>query len=103
MIEKNKLGIWLITIRQVYCWFQVVYETKLNLDGTTQKHKARFVAKGYSQKLSIDFNETFAPVARLDTIRTFIALTTKRSWKLFQLNVKSAFLNVILREEVYVD
>jgi hypothetical protein len=51
-----------------------VYKTKLHLDGTVQKHKARLVAKGYAQKFRIDYNETFAPVARLDTIRTLIAL-----------------------------
>ncbi|CAL8133801.1 unnamed protein product [Prunus armeniaca] len=51
-----------------------VYKTKLNLDGSVQKNKARLVAKGYSQKPRIDYNETFAPIARLDTIRTLIAL-----------------------------
>ncbi|CAL9017140.1 unnamed protein product [Prunus brigantina] len=80
-----------------------VYKTKLNLDGSVQKNKARLVAKGYSQKPGIDFNETFAPVARLDTIRTLIALAAQRGWKLFQLDVKSAFLNGVLDEEVYVD
>ncbi|KAI5327982.1 hypothetical protein L3X38_027378 [Prunus dulcis] len=79
------------------------YKTKLNLDGTVQKDKARLVAKGYSQKPGIDFNETFAPVARLDTIRTLVALPAQKGWKLFQLDVKSAFLNGVLHEEVYVD
>jgi len=51
-----------------------VYKTKLHLDGTVQKHKARLVAKGYAQKFGIDYNETFALVARLDTIQTLIAL-----------------------------
>ncbi|CAL9004445.1 unnamed protein product, partial [Prunus brigantina] len=80
-----------------------VYITKLNLDGTVQKNKARLVAKGYSQKPGIDFNETFAPIARLDTIRTLVALAAQKGWKLFQLDVKSAFLNEVLHEEVYVD
>ena len=53
-----------------------VYKTKLHLDGSVQKHKAPLVAKGYAQKSGIDYNETFAPVARLDTIRTLIALAT---------------------------
>ncbi|CAL8998661.1 unnamed protein product [Prunus brigantina] len=80
-----------------------VYKTKLNLDGSIQKHKARLVVKGYAQKPGIDFNETFAPVARLDTIRTLIALAAQKGWKLYQLDVKSAFLNGVLKEEVYVD
>ncbi|KAI5345334.1 hypothetical protein L3X38_013211 [Prunus dulcis] len=80
-----------------------IFKIKLNLDGSIQKHKARLVAKGFTQKPGIDFNETFAPVARLDTIRTLIALAAQKGWKLWQLDVKSAFLNGVLEEEVYVD
>ncbi|XP_017191950.2 uncharacterized mitochondrial protein AtMg00820-like [Malus domestica] len=69
-----------------------VYKTKLNLDGFVQKNKARLVAKGYSQQPGVDFNETFAPVARLYTIRTLIALAAQKGWKLHQLDVKSVFL-----------
>lgn len=54
-------------------------------------------------KARVDYNETFAPLTRLDTIRTLIALTDKKIWKLYQLNVKSAFLNGVLNEEIYVD
>ncbi|KAM1582902.1 hypothetical protein ACFX10_030580 [Malus domestica] len=80
-----------------------VYKTKLNLDGIVQKNKARLVAKGYSQKPEIDYNETFAPVARLDNIRTLIALAAQKKWNLYQLDVKSAFLNRQLKEEMYVE
>ncbi|VVA25643.1 PREDICTED: Retrovirus-related Pol poly from transposon, partial [Prunus dulcis] len=51
------------------------------------------IAKGYAQKPGLDYNETYASVARLDTIRTLIALVVQKEWKLYQLDVKSAFLN----------
>ena len=70
-----------------------VYKTKLNSDGSIQKYKARLLAKGFKQKLGIDYYETYAPVARLETIRTIIALAAQKKWKLYQLDVKSAFLN----------
>ena len=80
-----------------------VYKTKLNSDGSIQKHKARLVAKGYSQQYGIDYNETFAHVARLDTIRALVALAAQKKWQIHQLDVKSAFLNRYLEEEIYVE
>ncbi|BBG96609.1 hypothetical protein Prudu_005462 [Prunus dulcis] len=104
MIEKNQT--WEL-VRRPYdkpvIGVKWVYKTKLNLDGSVQKNKVRLVAKRYAQKPGIDYNETFAPVARLDTIRTLIALAAKNNWKLFQLDVKSTFLNGVLEEKVYVD
>jgi len=104
MIEKNNT--WELVKRSIdkpVIGVKWVYKTKLYLDGTIQKHKARLVAKGYAQKSGIDYNETFAPVARLDTILTLIALAAQKGWKLFQLDVKSAFLNGVLEEDVYVE
>ncbi|CAL9002065.1 unnamed protein product [Prunus brigantina] len=104
MIEKNET--WELVDRpsdKPVIGVKWVYKTKLKLDGSIKKHKARLVVKGYAQKPRIDFNETFAPVIRLDTIRTLIALATQKEWKLYQLDVKSAFLNSVLKEEVYVD
>lgn len=79
-----------------------VYKTKLNEDGEVDKHKARLVAKGYAQCYGIDYTEVFAPVARLDTIRSIIAVAAQSSWEIFQLDVKSAFLHGELKEDVYV-
>ncbi|TQD98696.1 hypothetical protein C1H46_015689 [Malus baccata] len=104
MIEKN--ATWKLVDRPTnkpIIGVKWVFKTKLNLDGTVQKNKARLVGKGYAQKPGIDYNETFAPVARLDTIRTLIALAAQKSWKLYQLDVKSAFLNGVLEEEVFVE
>ncbi|KAL0414349.1 UNVERIFIED_CONTAM: Retrovirus-related Pol polyprotein from transposon RE1 [Sesamum radiatum] len=80
-----------------------IYKTKLNADGSIQKHKARLVAKGYSQLPGIDYTETFAPVARLDTIRALVAIAANKKWKIYQMDVKSAFLNGYIDEEIYVE
>ncbi|KAL0310592.1 UNVERIFIED_CONTAM: putative mitochondrial protein [Sesamum angustifolium] len=80
-----------------------IYKTKLNADGLIQKHKARLVAKGYSQLSGIDYTETFALVARLDTIRALIAIAANKKWKIYQMDVKSAFLNSYIDEEIYVE
>jgi len=79
-----------------------VFKTKLKSDGTVAKHKARLVAKGFMQKEGIDYSEIFAPVARLETVRMIVALATWKNWKLWHLDVKSAFLNGPLEEEVFV-
>ena len=80
-----------------------VYKTKLQPDGQVDRLKARLVVKGYKQKPGIDYYEVFAPVARLDTIRLVIALAAQKKWQIHQMDVKSAFLNGSLEEEVFVD
>ncbi|KAA3485265.1 pleiotropic drug resistance protein 3-like [Gossypium australe] len=61
------------------------------------------VVKGYSQQYGIDFMETFAPVAKLDTIKLLFALAAQKQWRIHQLDVKSAFLNGFLKEEIYIE
>ena len=80
-----------------------VFRTKLNADGSINKHKPRLVVKGYAQIFGVDYSDTFAPVARLDTIRLLITVSAQRGWKMHQMDVKSAFLNGILEEEIYVE
>ena len=79
-----------------------VFRTKFNPDGSVFKHKARLVVKGFSQVAGVDYGETFAPVARHDTIRLLLGLAGHLGWKVYHLDVKSAFLNGILQEEIYV-
>ncbi|MCI03247.1 retrovirus-related pol polyprotein from transposon tnt 1-94 [Trifolium medium] len=79
-----------------------VYKVKLNPKGEITRHKARLVVKGFLQKEGIDFNEVFAPVARMKTIRLVTALTHYNNWSMHQMDVKCAFLNGPLDAEVYV-
>ena len=65
-------------------------------------NKARLVAQGFSQMEEVDYDETFAPVARMESIRILLALAYHLNFKLYQINVKTAFLNGILKEDVYV-
>jgi hypothetical protein len=67
------------------------------------RNKARLVAKGYSQVEGLDFDETYAPVARLESIHIILAYATSHGFKLYQMDVKSAFLNGPIKEEVYVE
>eukprot|EP00253_Pinus_taeda_P027748 PITA_27748 len=80
-----------------------VYKTKSNAEGKIDRHKARLVVKGYKQQQGRDYDETFAPVARMETVRTVLSIATQHKWKIYQMDVKSAFLNGVLKEEVYVE
>ena len=80
-----------------------VYRTKLNPYGSVNKYKATLVVKGYVQIFGVDFFETFAPVARLDTIRLLLALPAQKGWVVYQMHVKSTFLNGYLEEEIYIE
>ncbi|GJV09767.1 putative ribonuclease H-like domain-containing protein [Tanacetum coccineum] len=79
-----------------------IYKVKLNEYGDVLKNKAHLVAKGYRQEDGLDFKESFTPVARLEAIRIFIANAASKNMTVYQMDVKTAFLNDELKEEVYV-
>ena len=104
MINKN--GTWELVDRpknQKIIGVKWVFRIKYNSDGSVNKLKARLVVKGYSQEYGVDFSNTFAPVARHDTIRLLVALAAKMGWKIHYLDVKSTFLNGVLEEDIYVE
>ncbi|GJV15425.1 retrovirus-related pol polyprotein from transposon TNT 1-94 [Tanacetum coccineum] len=79
-----------------------VFRNKLDENGIVSRNKARLVAQGYNQQEGIDYDETYAPVARLESIRILLAIACANDFKLYQMDVKSAFLNGFINEEVYV-
>ena len=73
-----------------------LYKLKHAADGSVEKYKARFVARGFSHVERIDYDETFAPIARYTFIRSLISIAAKMGWKIHQMDVKTAFLNGII-------
>ncbi|KAK6146181.1 hypothetical protein DH2020_020050 [Rehmannia glutinosa] len=102
--ERNKL--WKLVQRPTHqnvIGTKWVFRNKMNKEGSVVRNKARLVAKGYCQEEGIDFDETFAPVARLEAIRMFLAYAAHKNFIVYQMDVKSAFPNGLLEEEVYVE
>ncbi|GJS96809.1 zinc finger, CCHC-type containing protein [Tanacetum coccineum] len=101
----NKNNTWTLTTlppNQKAIGLKWVFKTKRDAKGNIIKYKARLVAKGYVQEQGIDFDEVFAPVARIETVRLILALAAYHGWQVHHLDVKSAFLHGDLKEEVYV-
>lgn len=80
-----------------------IFKLKKDAEGNIVKHKARLVAKGYVQEHGVDFDEIFAPVTRLETVRLLVALPAKSEWEVHHLDVKTTFLNGEISEDVYVE
>ena len=103
-IEKNKT--WTLVPRPVdknVIGTKWVFRNKLDENGEITRNKARLVWKGYAQEEGLDYGETFAPVAKMEGVRTLLAYAAYKGFKVYQMDVKSTFLNGILEEEVYIE
>jgi hypothetical protein len=99
--KRNK--VWSLRPKQNIVGTKWVFHNKQDEHGIVTRNKARLVAKGYSQIEGLDFEETFALVARLESIRILLVYATHHGFKLYQMDVKSSFLNGTIKEEVYVE
>jgi hypothetical protein len=101
--KRNKVWSLMPRLKQNVVGIKWVFHYKKDEYGMVTRNKARLVAKGYAQVIDLDFDDTFAPVARLESIYILLVYATHHCFKLFQMDVKSAFLNGSIKEEVYVE
>nr|GEX02697.1 hypothetical protein [Tanacetum cinerariifolium] len=104
-MEPKKNKVWTLvplSYRKIAIGFKWVFRNKKDEHEILTKNKARLVAQDYSQEEGIDYDETFAPMARMEAIGTFLAFATYMNFIVFQMDVKSIFLNGNLNEEVFV-
>jgi hypothetical protein len=110
MTEENqffmKIDVWEIVPRpkeKSVVTSKWVYKIKHAADGSVDKYKERFIARGFSQKEGEDYDETFAPIAKYTSIRDIMSLVASIGWSLHQMDVKTSFLNGAIEEEVYIE
>jgi hypothetical protein len=100
---RNELWHLVLCPNQNIVGTKLVFRKKQVEHGVVTRNKARLVAKGYSQVKGLDFDETYAPIARLESIQILFAYATYHGFKLYQMDMKCAFLNGPIKEEVYVE
>ena len=98
--RRGKL--WIGQKKKVVVAHTWLFTVKYKADGTLERYKVRLVAKGYTQTYRIDYQDTFAPVAKMNTVRILLSLTANLNWQLSQYDVKNAFIHVNLDEEIYM-
>ncbi|GKC53673.1 retrovirus-related pol polyprotein from transposon TNT 1-94 [Tanacetum coccineum] len=103
--QFKRLDVWeLVPLRNDRHFFKVkwLWKNKTDAENMVIRNKSRLVAKGYSQQEGIDFKESFALVARLEAVRMFVAYAAHKNFIIYQMDVKTTFLNGTLKEEVFV-
>ncbi|GKV19034.1 hypothetical protein SLEP1_g29334 [Rubroshorea leprosula] len=101
--EASKHDEWMAAMKEKLAMIEKNKTWSLCPRPEVNKYKARLVIKGYAQQQGVDFSETFAPVTRHDTIKLLFAIFAQNGWKVYHMDVKSAFLNGFLEEEIYVE